>query len=126
MVRLDEHGVVDERFMPGNPPLPARWNLGYQYRSTFARQCDGRLLLTGLAPGDGRVPSVGVGLVRFTADGVLDPTFGRDGVAVRTNPGPAGRAINAVAVATDPTGGHLTLVTNENTGRTIGLWRYPQ
>ncbi len=115
MARLDARGALDEGFMPGNPALPVRWNIGYQFRSSLARQCDGRLLLTSLS-------SNAVRLSRFTADGALDPTFSDS--AVVNSSETARPLISPVGVLVDPSTGGITAFTIEHDSRALGLWRF--
>jgi uncharacterized delta-60 repeat protein len=64
----------------------------------LAAMPDGRLLLGGSATVEGRAPEMAV--VRLTANGALDRTFG-DGGRLRTTPGPFGGTARAIAALAD-------------------------
>jgi uncharacterized delta-60 repeat protein len=115
MVRLDERGAVDEAFMRGGSAIPLSWNIAYQFQTSLARQCDGRLVLSGLGPNQVRV-------ARFTPDGELDATFNEGGVAFVPNPGPASRPISSVGSVIDPATGVISTFTQQ-TARGVGVWR---
>jgi len=105
VARYTASGVLDPTFGSGGITL-TDVNGDQNGAEAVALQPDGRIVVVGFSGGD-------FVAVRYTADGVLDPTFGHDGIVVSNVGGDA----EADAVAIQPNGDVLAAGWSETSGQ---------
>ena len=123
LTRYQTDGTPDSTFGSGGT---ATWQMPHTntYLQTIALQSDGHILAAGwVSPASVN----NMALVRFTANGVLDPSFGSNGVV--TNTFAASSAISAVAygLVVQPGDGKIVIggpVNTTSTTTELGLARY--
>jgi uncharacterized delta-60 repeat protein len=131
LARYNADGSFDTTFGGGDGVAMAAIGPGLARDEALnlAVQADGRIVVVGTSQNTSAFPPIGfgdIGVVRFTAEGVLDPTFGGGDGIVTTSIGLDTAADTAAAVVIQPDGsivvaGNTTLTA---TGQDFALARY--
>lgn len=101
IVRLDRDGSLDESFASGGKVVVGTGPDTDEF-STIALQADGKIIAAGYAARDNGGASRDLTLLRYTADGVLDVSFGRRGKVIGLGEcGTLDTNISAVAIQND-------------------------
>jgi uncharacterized delta-60 repeat protein len=100
VVRLTSALTLDATFNGGNPLVLPLTSDGYQQYSSLSVLCDGTVLAAGAYNSDSGTDPQDMALVKLTAAGAIDTSFGTSGLAIDVIAG----AEIPVAVARDPSG----------------------
>jgi uncharacterized delta-60 repeat protein len=110
VVRFDANGTLDQGFGAGGLATTTFPNANVQGAQTVLVQPDGKILAGGAVLFGGRPPVDVGGLVRFNADGTLDPAFGTGGQQLVPSSNPVlASVIGVTALGLDARGDIFTL-----------------
>jgi uncharacterized delta-60 repeat protein len=121
VVRYNSDGSLDTTFGRGDGIVVTHFSRRHDPVAGLAVQADDRIVVSGAASWNGANPKMA--LARYTADGRLDPTFGRDG-RVTTDFGEGMDFANAVTLTPDGDIVAAGLTTTRRYGADFALARY--